>query len=157
MQFHREEFLVPIRPRHGTVHHQPEGLDLSWRPLVTKYYWDLREPEFARRLETEVAIHDLTVAPHQARDLEAEFADRGTHAVYGGVVLAGVPNVRNEPVDGPELGGLRGGMRQHACPSKKRPSRILTLAIGAGSLRLDSKHRRTLSVIRTKPLGMMPN
>jgi hypothetical protein len=47
-----------------------------------------------------VAIYYLAVAASKYRDLEAELADAAAHAIHGGVVLARVARVENQPVDG---------------------------------------------------------
>ena len=109
LQFQGEQFLVPIRPRHGAVHHQPEGLHLRRRPLVAEDHGDCGRvaagprAQLARGLQAQMAVHHLAVAAGEHRDLEAELADAAAHAIHGGIVLAGIAGVEDQPVDGPGL------------------------------------------------------
>ena len=66
-----------------------------------------------------MAIHNFAVAANEARNLEAELADRGAHAIHGGVVFARIARILDEAIDGPNFNVLRSGMREHTCPSKK--------------------------------------
>ena len=50
-----------------------------------------------------MAIHHFAVAAREHGNLEAELADAAAHAIHGGVVLARVAGVEDEPVDVPDL------------------------------------------------------
>ena len=50
LQLQREQFFVPIRPRHRTIHHQPERFYLRVGPLVAEDHRDLGDAKLARRL-----------------------------------------------------------------------------------------------------------
>jgi hypothetical protein len=119
LQFESEQLFVPIRLRHRTIHHEPERLDLSRRPLVAEDHQGLSDAELARGLQPEVAINNLAIASNQAGNLEAELADRGTHSIHRRVVLPGVPWVLYKPFNRPNLDVLRRGLRVHALPSIK--------------------------------------
>jgi hypothetical protein len=48
---------------------------LRFGPLVAKDYRHLSDPQFAGSLQTEMAVHHLSVAPDETRYFEAELAD----------------------------------------------------------------------------------
>ena len=50
-----------------------------------------------------MAIHHLTVATREHRNLEAEFPDRRAHPIDDGVVLAWIAGGQDQAVDGPNL------------------------------------------------------
>jgi len=54
---------------------------------------DLSNPELARSLEPEVSLDGLAVASDQTWNFESELADRGTHAIHSGIVLARISKV----------------------------------------------------------------
>ena len=62
-----------------------------------------QDPNLQSGLQPEVAVHDFPVAARENRDLEAELADAGTHAIHRGIVLARVAGVEDQAVDGPDL------------------------------------------------------
>jgi len=99
LEFERKQLLIPVGPSHRPVHHQAESLDLRQHPLVAKDDRDLRNAELGRRLQPEMAIDDLTIASHEAWDLESELADRGTHTIHGAVVLTRVTRIFDELID----------------------------------------------------------
>jgi hypothetical protein len=50
-----------------------------------------------------MAVDHLAVAAGQHGTLEAEFPEAAAHAIHGGVILARVAGIEDEPVDGPAL------------------------------------------------------
>ena len=71
--------LVPLRPRDGTIHHQPERLHLRRGPLVAEDHRDLLQPQLLCRLEAQVAVHDFAVAAREHGNLEAELRGSMLH------------------------------------------------------------------------------
>ena len=103
LQFEREQFLVPIRPGDGAIHHQAKCLHLRRRPLVAEDHGHFGDAQLARGFQTEVAVHDFAVAAGEHGNLEAELADAAAHAIDRGVVLSRVACVEDQLVDGPGL------------------------------------------------------
>ena len=119
LQLEREQFLVPVGPGDGAVHHQPEGLHLRRRPLVAEDHRHFGDAKLARGFQPKVAVDDFAVAAGEHRDLEAELADAAAHAIDGGVVLARIAGVEDELVDRPLLNARRCRLRNHSTPRRK--------------------------------------
>ena len=62
---------------------------------------------------SQLLINDLAVTSEQARDFKSELADRGTHSIYCGIVLAGISRIFYKSFDWPQLNVLCRGMREH--------------------------------------------
>jgi hypothetical protein len=103
LQLQGEQCLVPVGPRHRSIHHEAKRLYLRRRPLVAKHHRNFGEAQLARGFEAEVTVHHFAVAAGQHRDLEAELADRAGHTIDHPVVLARIPRVGHEPINMPDL------------------------------------------------------
>src|SRR5579871_3151509 len=98
-----------------------------------------------------MAVHHLAVAARQHGTLKSKFADATAHAIHGGIVLAGVAGVVDQPVYGPdlhlpELGwwnlGLWGGAIAGALRNRRRvrlPSVVLVESTGPGPRRMSRR------------------
>jgi hypothetical protein len=123
LQLQREKLFVPLGPGDRAIHHQSESPDLRGRPLVAEDDRDLsRVPtgpgaQLPRCLQPQVAIDDFAITAGEHRDLEAEFANRGAHAIHSGVVLPRVACVENEPINEPSLDLQQSHGRGHSDPS----------------------------------------
>jgi hypothetical protein len=51
-------------------------------------------------------VYNLSIAACEYRDLESELPNARAHAIDGGIVLAGIAGVEDQPVDGPDFGLL---------------------------------------------------
>jgi hypothetical protein len=103
LQFQSEQLVIPVRPRHRPVHHETERLYLGRGPFVAQNDRYLGDFQFARRFEAQMAVDHFAVAAGQHGTLEAEFPEAAAHAIHGGVILARVAGIEDEPVDGPAL------------------------------------------------------
>ena len=120
LQLQSEQFLIPVRPCRRPVDQEAERFHLGRGPLIAKDDRHFGEAQFASGLETQIPVHHFAVAADQTRNLEAELANGGAHAINGGVVLAQVAGIRDEPINRPKLDleSLRcPSLRKHASPS----------------------------------------
>jgi hypothetical protein len=75
LEFQGQEFLIPRSPRDGSIHHEPERLDLSFSPLVTRDHENTgrvaaRPPaQPVRGFQPQVAIHYGPIAASKCRHL----------------------------------------------------------------------------------------
>jgi hypothetical protein len=76
-------------------------------------------PSFRAAFNRRCPSNDLAVASNQTGDLKSELADRGTHSIHCGIVLAGISGVEDQPIDGPNLNLRALGrrfLRKHTSP-----------------------------------------
>src|SRR3954463_13184300 len=79
-----------------------------------------------------MAVHPLPVATGQHRNFEAEFPDAAAHAIHGGVILAGVAGVEDQPVDGPILDAFGDRRHEHTSPQIEIEGSPASCTCGAG-------------------------
>jgi hypothetical protein len=102
-QLQLQQFIVPVGPRGGLVHHEPESLHLSRCPFIAQDDRDFGKAQLARRFEPQVSVDHLAVASDEARNLEAEFTNARAHAIYSRIVPARVARVMDQLIDWPDL------------------------------------------------------
>jgi hypothetical protein len=99
------EAFVPRGPSNGPIHEQLEGLDLCVTPFIAEDYWNAGGvaagpgTQFARRLQSQVAIDDFSVVARKHRNLEPELADAAAPAIDGSIVLSTVTSVEDQTVE----------------------------------------------------------
>jgi len=129
LEFESEKLFVPRRPCRRPIHQQAEGFHLRFAPLIAEDHRDGTRvaagprSKLARRLQPEMAVHDLAVAARQDGDFEPELPDTGAHSINDSVILPRVPDVEYELVDRPNLNlwGLgRGLLQKHYLTSLSR-------------------------------------
>jgi hypothetical protein len=91
-----------VCPRSRPVHHDAEGFDLGWRPLVAQDDGDFGDTQLAGGLQPQMAIHHFAVTADQTGDLETKLAKAAAHLIHSRVILARVAGVKDQLIDWPQ-------------------------------------------------------